>query len=252
MAREVRTCQFCGNAGSHPEAHIFPRSFYKGEPGVPHALFRIGGVGRVKKSRKGLYDANLWCERCEGDSGRDDDYAAKALLNSENFIPVPGMIDFLGRQLVYKLANADPVKITLFILSVLWRASASRLLEVRSFSLGPYQDRVRDALMTRDPLKVTQFPVIIRRESVAELRSGFIPPSRAQHREFVLFHGGGFEFRAKMTNRRLPATLSNFLIKPGQPILIPRYSLEEIPLGKALAQHVQETERRFGPQARWS
>jgi hypothetical protein len=70
------------------------------------------------------------------------------LLDEKNIVPVRGVVDSRGRQLLYECVGGDPVRLQLFALSVLWRASASKRLELKGFSLGPYQNRMRDILLS--------------------------------------------------------------------------------------------------------
>lgn len=245
MARVTKKCGFCGKVGPHPEAHLFPRSMHCGEPGQGLMVFQIGRIAPVRKSPTGIYDPELWCDECEARSSTLDTYAGKTLLDEKNVIAEPGMVDDAGEPVLYKCVNADPIQLQLFALSVIWRASASKRLEVKAFSLGPYQDRVRDILLTEDHQRLAHHPLIIQFETVPELRGGFFPPARTSKRDFVLFRGGGFAFRVKMTNRRLSLDLEPFAIKAGSPVQMVSYSLLKTPIGREVVSTVKGIERRF-------
>jgi hypothetical protein len=163
MARITKLCAFCGKVGPHPEAHILPRALHRGDPGQAFMIVQIGRIAPTKRSPTGIYDPELWCDECEARSSALDTYAA-AILDAGNATPVPDMTDDQGQQLLYQCVGADPIKLQLFALSVLWRASASKRPEVKAFSLGPYQDRVRDILLTEDSQKLVDYPLIIQLE----------------------------------------------------------------------------------------
>ena len=246
MARKIKECAFCGNTGPHPAAHIFPRALQRADPGHAYRLINIGRTAPPKRSQTGIYDSELWCDECEARSSRLDTYAVKVLLDEKNIVSVRGMVDFRGRQLLYECVGADPVQLQLFALSVLWRASASKRLELKGFSLGPYEERVREVLQSEDQQVLARYPLLIQYETVPQLRAGFFTPARSTQRDFVIFRGGGFSFRVKMTNRPLTPGLTPFAIVPGSAVRLLAYSFVETPIGKSTVRTVKQTARRFG------
>lgn len=246
MAWKINECGFCSNVGPHPEAHIFPRALQRGDPGQAYKLINIGKVAPAKRSQTGIYDSELWCDECEARSSKLDTYAAETLLDEKNIVPVQGMVDFRGRQLLYECVGADPARLQLFALSVLWRASASKRPELKGFSLGPYQNRLRDILRTEDQQKLRRYPLLIQYEDVPDMRSGFFTPARSVKRDFVIFRGGGFSFRVKMTNCPLTPGLKSFAIVPGSKVHLLAYSFVETPIGRSTVRTVKQIARRFG------
>lgn len=244
MGRIFKECIFCGNTGFHPDAHIFPRALYRGERGEIFKLINVGGAMPPKRSPTGIYDCELWCDECEKRSSQLDRYAAETLGNEANIVPVQGMMDFRGRQLLYECIDADPVRLQLFALSVLWRASASKRPELKGFSLGPYQSRLRDILFTENLQELRRYPLLIQYEDVLDMRGGFFTPARSVKRDFVIFRGGGFSFRVKMTNRPLTPDLKPFAIAPGSKVNLLAYSFLDTKFGQRTARTVKSFARR--------
>jgi hypothetical protein len=57
------------------------------------------------------------------------------------------------------LRGLDYTALKLFLLSIVWRASASRLEDFRAVSLGPHHERIRQMLLNRDPRSVDDYRI---------------------------------------------------------------------------------------------
>ena len=155
------TCRFCNLIKPLIKAHIIPRSFflkYKGDPAKgqkPYAVL-VDSKKPIKESgefkQAGIYDSNILCESCEKKFGEFDRYGWEILE--------PITVDTPPSQYngsVYKI-DCDTDKIRRFILSVLWRASVSKIQFYKDVDLGPYERVVKDRIF--DPaslLPLTSF-----------------------------------------------------------------------------------------------
>jgi hypothetical protein len=122
---------------------------------------------------------------------------------------------------------------------------ALRLLSVRIERFFPWSVSKSHAgyLAFGDQQELTRYPLLIQYETVPELRAG---SARSAQRDFVIFRGGGFSFRVKVTNRPLTAGLKPFAIVPGSAVRLLAYSFVETPIGRSTVRTVKETARRFG------
>lgn len=205
----------------------------------------------AKRSSKGIYDKELWCEKCERWSCKLDYYMAQTLLDENNIIPIStAAVDQEG-PFFYKCVKGDPIRLQMFALSILWRASASKRPEVKQFSLGPYQDRVRDILRSGDQNMLLRYPLILQREIDETAKACILTPARNTRTGLITFRGGGFSFHVKMTNRTLSRCLEPLVLRPGSPVILQAFSLLKTPQGQHLIRYIQAIERNFGPQYRY-
>lgn len=249
MIKKEKLCKFCGAFGFHPEAHIWPKSLYLGDKGIPYKLFKLSGNERVMRSPTGLYDSNLWCEKCEKKSAKLDGYISKYLPHIKKHLsPYVGsndkpLVQPNGQTAIWTINNIDPEKLHLFIVSVLWRASASKRREVAGFNLGPYENRFREILIASNCSDLEKYPYIIMHEQDVEMRSGFISPARTKYDDvgFVRFYGGGFRFDIKVSNREIPSYLAPLANGRTRPILLTPYKFLATRDGKKIAYSAQKS-----------
>lgn len=251
MSLMVKKCQFCGETRPHPKAHIWPRSLYRDEKGVPFKLVNLSGLERSKRSQTGIYDNALWCQTCEQLSNELDGYVARYLADVDDYLePVVGddgrpLLRPDGQVCVWTVKEIDPAKLQFFVLSVLWRASASKRRELIGFSLGPYEDRIRKLLRAQDIEELRHFPYLVRYELNEEMRGGFIHPARLRHDgvNFVRLIGGGLAFDVKISSQPLPDKFEHLASDPERPVVVMPYSLVETMEGRNIAKRVRRAHR---------
>ena len=138
-------CKLCGEERPLVEAHIIPESMYPfDEPREPLLMVPSTPDIYPGRSRRGVYDRELVCGRCEAKFSPWDDYAYR-LLSKE-----PGEHDYTyvdGEPRVYTVTRYDYAKLKLFFVSLLWRASESNQSFFAHVSVGPvYTLSLHDAL----------------------------------------------------------------------------------------------------------
>jgi hypothetical protein len=146
-------CRFCKRNGvQFVNAHIIARSFFtlvRGEGN--YSVEMIAGRGSLETPyhQAGVADRAILCEECEPKFGEWDTYGF-------NVFSVPrGEADAIrhssdGTPLAIPLEDLNYDILVLFFLSVLWRASVSKLKFFNAVALGPYEDQIRDLLWKRE------------------------------------------------------------------------------------------------------
>lgn len=169
-------CRLCGRTRELLPAQIVAEPFYR--------AFRS-----LIDSRPSL------CEACIDELGEWDEYVAYMLLSCRP--PVQGT-----PAAVY-FENVDAVRVRLFALSTLWRASVSGLPSLQHVRLGPFQDWIRDLLRAKDPGEPRDFPITMNIETSRAIAGTFFPSSAmVDGRRLWAFWVGDLVFTVG-TDRRL-------------------------------------------------
>lgn len=145
----MSACKFCGRADARfVKAHVIPRSFFK--------IVRGDGKFAVEMQAKhstletpyhqaGVNDPAMLCEDCEPKFGSWDTYGFELLSAPK----APS--DFrnpAGEPMAFELKKVNYELLTLFLLSVLWRAAVTTVSFFDLVKLGPYEERIRELLWT--------------------------------------------------------------------------------------------------------
>jgi hypothetical protein len=133
-------------------SHIVPEFLYKPVYEEKHRtrLFRYGDT-RDKLIQKGLRE-RLLCSDCEQHIQEFEDYFARYWYQTR---PIPERIT--NDELL--LRGIDYRRFKLFVLSVVWRASVSRLPELSSTGLGPHEVPIRRMILEGDPGTRDDYPI---------------------------------------------------------------------------------------------
>jgi len=135
------------------KAHIFPIGFFNKIETKGHvSTYRTTGE-KGRCLQKAIYDEQIICHDCEHTYFEPlDDYAIKVLRDKQ------GVIDIITHDRdkdnrLYIFDNIDKKQLRHFFASILWRASISRQLEVKSLSIGQaYETRIRNDLLNDGPV----------------------------------------------------------------------------------------------------
>lgn len=146
----VGICKFCGQEKKLIDAHIIPKCFYL----ALKNKFSYINFDACLKNRQykiyqnGGYDKNILCEDCDNNIiGKFDAEAKMVLL--DNFSQYK--YEYFGANKIYKIDNSyyDYNKLRKFFISILWRASISKLPEWHAINLGRYEKIALDILKNK-------------------------------------------------------------------------------------------------------
>lgn len=139
--RPIAPCKLCGRTAELHDSHIIPRWTYKRTiktgGGDPNLVTIVDDVAR--RGGKQLSE-HMLCTSCESIVERAEGYLAKITLQEDDRFPALEAAVALSDEsspgiLVADVSSLDLAAIEHFAISVVWRASASRVLD--KVSLGP-------------------------------------------------------------------------------------------------------------------
>lgn len=118
---------------------------------------------RKKSIPTGYYDKNILCEKCDNQIISNLETFAKKVLYGGNGSPtdhpiIEKRINQLNQKILH-IENLDYAKFKLFLLSIIWRSSISKIPFFKVISLGKHENTIRDMIYHNDPGKDTDFPV---------------------------------------------------------------------------------------------
>jgi hypothetical protein len=203
-------CHLCKKNSKLCRAHIIPECFYELAKHENLPLLELGVLpkGNTKTNRRGFYDCQILCEKCDNSLGNFDGEAKTTLLLGAK----SKVIDTNG-ELTFCYERAKPEIITKFVMSMIWRASISTLPFFSSVKIGPYKDKIRDAIFSDDWTKFESCIAVF--EYDFDDAPIFKPVmTRFENINFIVFQAARFRFVVKLDQREMPsvfraATLSS-------------------------------------------
>ena len=215
-------CKLCGQCRFLVDAHIIPQSFFdfmrQGDP-RPSRIY--AGGEHPKRTRTGIHDEELVCADCEGVLSVLDDYGAKILIPEfpeSMCIKTPD-----GVPLFFQLPSYNYGVLKLFLLSVLWRMSATKRPEFSCISLGPHEIRLAEMIKMNAPGSPDEYPVILSRFTDPVGHYSILKPRRTRittGHTFSFFFLGGYIVRVKVDRRPVPTEINPFMLCPDAPLTI--------------------------------
>lgn len=142
-------CRLCGLKEATCRAHIIPKLFWKRIRKEAKHLLRINMATpkETKFTQSGIWERGILCPDCDNRLGVYDEYAYQVLPET----PDPANYKNLDRGVrVYHLGKIDIDRFRRFLAALLLRAGLSQDVLFRRVKLGPYEDRLRDALNDGD------------------------------------------------------------------------------------------------------
>lgn len=151
-------CKLCGREKKLINSHIIPKSFFMTlyPKNNRESLVLIDEEKMTTKRRPvGVYDKNILCGSCDNLIGFYDSYAKDLLLDSKlKFYPNI-------KKTAYLLKDIDYIKLKLFFISLLWRASISGMPEFSKIDTGPFEKKLKNMILRKDPGSENEFSVVI-------------------------------------------------------------------------------------------
>ena len=142
------------------KAHAIPRSFFHEFRGSdPNSvLVNVSGKGKLaRRIQAGVWDDEILCRHCESRFSDLDTCGWEILGNPDLSQP------FLDRdfQLVGYAVSCDTDKLRRFVLSVLWRASVSKIPFYQHLRLGIHEKSVINRVFDATPLLPDEYPITV-------------------------------------------------------------------------------------------
>ena len=137
-------CKFCGKEKKLIKAHIIPKKFYLGLKDNRYLCINSQNCKYVIQQQGG-YDSNILCGDCDNHIlGEFDKEGYKILFDDFSKYKY----EYLHPQRIYRLDNScyDYRKLRKFFISILWRASISKLEEWSNINLGGYEKKALEIL----------------------------------------------------------------------------------------------------------
>jgi hypothetical protein len=156
------TCKLCGLSQKLIKAHIIPESFFKeASNGEGAQLISTNQNKFPKRLPIGPYDEELLCKCCEEKFQELDDYGAKVFLSQHDQLFVPMFQN--GQVEGFSSDKIDKEKLHRFIMSVLWRASASVHPFYSKVNLGPHTESVKKLIFEYDKNLASPYTFVLAR-----------------------------------------------------------------------------------------
>lgn len=148
-------CRLCLQEKILCKSHIYPEYMYRAAYDEKHSYLEFDADEKSfnKRRSKGLYE-KLFCRSCEDIFKAYEDYGKELLYDDVKQ-------KIRSTKSPYIVKSYDYVTFKLFVLSLLWRASISRLNAFKYASLGVYENNLREILYSGLALEVNNYPCIL-------------------------------------------------------------------------------------------
>jgi hypothetical protein len=168
----VNSCKLCGQEKSLlRKSHIIPEFMYASLFDEHHKLNLFApaqfaaGNRRIARPSSGEYESGILCQECDNELlGSLESYAYRSFYATDVDFSDKAIFEAGRTEMGIPLTRVTNVKyreFKLFLLSILWRASISTRPFFDEVHLGPYQEKVRQMLLTGDPGTQDLFPILL-------------------------------------------------------------------------------------------
>lgn len=215
----IMECKLCGCDKKLVDAHIIPRSFHeplKQGGQTPIIITSNPGV-YPKQSHIGVYDKEIVCEVCEKIFSPWDDYGNKFLTQE---FEEARYIGCSGERLAYNLGPCNYDNLKLFFLSVLWRAGVSKQQLFNKVQLGPYEEKLRQVILSKEAGRVADFSVALSKFDAPANETGILNPDRTKYEGVIHYrlYLGGYMAIIKVSSQPSPKCFDGLYIAPNQDV----------------------------------
>ena len=203
-------CRWCGEYVELIKAHIIPEKFFKsmqGEEGPIREYSRARGAF-PKKRPIGIYDTDILCLKCEQKFQLVDDYGQKILLQREMELERVTKDKSLA---CYKLENVDGNLLKQFFISILWRASVSKVQFFEQVRLGKFEGRAKEIVCSGVFSTKNEFAYCLTRYDTTKYGEVVSNPMcmRVEGINFVMFTLPNYVVHVKVDSRQAPEYITN-------------------------------------------
>lgn len=163
-------CRLCGHEKELVDSHIIPNFMYKYLFDENHKLILTSSddlknnESKKKKKNTGDYDNSILCATCDNEViGRYETYASKVIYG-ENISPriapiLKNCYNAIGTEWT-ECSNIDYKSFKLFLLSILWRASITKLDMFKDVSIGKHEDFIKSMIWNGNAGEEDDYPII--------------------------------------------------------------------------------------------
>jgi len=201
-------CQLCNQEKKLINAHIIPRSFFSDltEEGRAPIVIDDKAGSYPKRTPIGIYDSEILCEDCERLFSIWDDYGRQFLSQD---IDEDKYVLSNGERLACNFGAYDYARLKMFFLSVLWRASVSKNKFFYQVQLGPYQERLKEIVLSGDPGGRDDFAVALSKFDKEANETGYLNPNRVDWEgvNHYRLYINSYMAIIKVTNMKPPSSL---------------------------------------------
>lgn len=149
-------CQHCQQEKKLVKAHIMPNSMNRvlrnvlgDDPNSPMLTIEKE-TGKTKPLPMGVYDKTIICSSCDGGFSPWEKHALEVLFTHHKWSDLRR--NPAGKPVCYTLLNGEYATLKLFVLSMLWKTSASGLAYCKKVDLAPDKmEQLRKMLVSADP-----------------------------------------------------------------------------------------------------
>jgi hypothetical protein len=133
-----------------------------------------------------------------------------------------GSIIHNGKKIAYIINHYDYNMLKLFFISLLWRASASKLEYFSLVNVGPFEEKLRQMIKLNNPGNENEFSITIRRFEDTSYSKSILNPHKTKFDKinYVIFYLGGFTIYIKVDQRPAPDFMREIMLKPNYPLVV--------------------------------
>jgi hypothetical protein len=223
----MATCALCLKEAKLCRSHIVPEFIFSKLYGLDHEYHVLRADAPQKVIRRSLAE-KLLCQCCEQKISVWEGYASQIIYGGGPTKPLRGT--WVHHLLQLHDLEYKPLK--LFLMSLLWRAAATSIAELRAHDLGPEKEKLRVMLLEEDPGEPWQygcfFTAVMLGTSPADV---IFAPSPVSHEGYDCWRlvMGGFLLTYTVSSHAMPpGIVATFLQREGT-MVISRKELHEIP-----------------------
>jgi hypothetical protein len=221
----MNPCALCLQPKPLCRSHIVPEFMHVGMYDDKHRFFGLSSTPErpVRFFQKGLRE-QLLCDDCEQQFSYYEHYASRVFYGKEVQVQ-PVEIGML-------LSGLDYPRLKLFLLSLLWRFSVTKLEHLKGAQLGPHAERLRQMLIDEDPGRQLVYPCMITavvhdRKHVSDL---IVPPmtTHVDRQHVWNLVVAGFLMSFFVGKGSPPETLNPLFLQEGGTLVVPIRELRDI------------------------
>ena len=251
MSQEPKSlCRLCLQAKKLIKAHIIPEGFIRPlrSEGIAPEMHCNSPGSYPKRMPVGIYDPLILCGDCDRKMGQWDDYAQELLLKRFSEASV---IQLNQQKACWRIEHYHHLKLKLFFVSLLWRASVSQQSFFKRISLGPFESQLRAMIMDENPGRSEDFAVILARFGDSDI-TAMLDPRREKFESvsFVKFYLTGFLAYIKVDQRPTPSAFADYRMQEGAPLIVLSQRLHNSSDGLAMRNLAENAMARKRGQSR--